>query len=256
MLSAYIDDSGNSERPAFVLAGFVSTPPKWEAFSDEWRNILDMNPGVPYFKASEAFGLSGAFHRMPTHLRDEKVMLLAGAIKRHAQFGVVTMINYDTAKRYFLTEKGGMFAAAQFINFVGIVHAIADGSIAYANGQRTTVVLDHGILKGLARKALTGELGWARKRLREYLDWPPIERDDLDALPLQAADMLAWSCRKVAVKLRQQGAMPPIALAAIESLHPLPLQKLIWNAAKLQKMADQIKQSDWYRDGGSAPRRS
>ena len=55
MWQAYIDDSGHRQHASvMVLAGFVAAVPQWKVFSDEWQQMLDMKPGIKYFKMNEA----------------------------------------------------------------------------------------------------------------------------------------------------------------------------------------------------------
>jgi len=54
VLQAVVDDSGKSEKPVFLLAGFVLNVDEWTAFADQWQNILDGPPKLEYFKMSEA----------------------------------------------------------------------------------------------------------------------------------------------------------------------------------------------------------
>jgi hypothetical protein len=62
MWQAYIDDSGHRQHaPVMVLAGFVATVSQWRVFSDEWQQMLDMKPGIKYFKMNEAATAKGQF---------------------------------------------------------------------------------------------------------------------------------------------------------------------------------------------------
>jgi hypothetical protein len=45
----------------FVLAGYVSTVDKWDAFDALWIDALNTHPRIEYFKASEAESLKGQF---------------------------------------------------------------------------------------------------------------------------------------------------------------------------------------------------
>jgi hypothetical protein len=54
---AYLDDSRSNNR-TFILAGYIATVERWEAFEQEWRELLQFCPrnkltGQRYFKMSE-----------------------------------------------------------------------------------------------------------------------------------------------------------------------------------------------------------
>ena len=89
-LQGYFDDSGSSRKePVYVLAGFISEPDNWKAFSNEWQAKLDEFPGLQYFKMSEAASLRGQFGSGWTpSLRDQRVFELAEIVGKHAHVRV------------------------------------------------------------------------------------------------------------------------------------------------------------------------
>jgi hypothetical protein len=59
---AVIDDSVDQPNRTFlVLGGFVSSANNWAALSDDWREALNLEPKLDYFKMSEANVLGGQF---------------------------------------------------------------------------------------------------------------------------------------------------------------------------------------------------
>lgn len=46
MFTAYFDDSGSEETPAFAVAGHISTADQWIRFEQEWKEILVIPAGV------------------------------------------------------------------------------------------------------------------------------------------------------------------------------------------------------------------
>src|SRR5665213_561253 len=63
-LTAFIDESGKSEEPVFVMAGYIGRAEEWAAFNDEWRTVLDKPPRLDSFHMTEAM-YSGEIRRLP-----------------------------------------------------------------------------------------------------------------------------------------------------------------------------------------------
>ncbi len=93
---AYVDDSGSDPTShVFVLAGFVSTAPRWRAFSNEWDAICAEPPAIDDFKMRLAHRLKGpgTYWGMGTddelvHRRDDRLLKLARTISNHAMFSL------------------------------------------------------------------------------------------------------------------------------------------------------------------------
>ena len=98
MLTAYIDGSDNEPTGhVFVLAGFVASRQRWDAFIEQWNVALTLAKPRPikYFKMVEANSLKGQFLGWGETERDLKLRELASIIKTHAQFAVRATLGWN-----------------------------------------------------------------------------------------------------------------------------------------------------------------
>jgi hypothetical protein len=75
VLKAFVDDSGSGgDSTWYVLAGYVGTVEGWDSFDDQWRSVLQQEPSINYFKASEAESLrpDGQWAGITKQQRDSK----------------------------------------------------------------------------------------------------------------------------------------------------------------------------------------
>ena len=223
MLNAYIDDSGTSELPVLVFAGFCARPAQWEVFSDEWRKVLNLRPRLPYFKAADAFGLSKTFYGWDETERDERVMLLADVIKQHAMYGVIVEAPYALIGEYFRGPKGGYFDVTHMMAFAYMVASVGGGSNRFANGEKVKLILDKSLFKGLTRAMMEKSRDQMGPEFQKVIMWPPAEEDDEEFLPLQAADMLAWPFRQRFIDRLNGQASQPIADRAMAHIGSIPV---------------------------------
>lgn len=196
MLRIFVDDSGTDGTTEFcVLAGYVSDEDGWTKFSDEWQEALDDYPCLKYFKMSEAESLRGQFFGWSRAQRDEKVLRLASIAQSRSRYAVASVIShgaYDDVARGCLPRT---VDSPYWFCFQGIVSECV--YLFQQTGFKVDFVFDlqgegyerrahaiftglHSELKGTPMGAALGSLSFA---------------NDLDVLPLQSADLLAWHCR-------------------------------------------------------------
>lgn len=196
IIHAYIDDSGNSEPPLYVLAGFINRVNSWIKFTDEWQSVLDVSPRLEYFKMQEANSLEGQFAHWSASRRDERVNALIDVITNNKPQAVCSVINYENCQRHFNGHPWGQYSIPHFLNIHSLMAGIASQFAAKQPGSKTTFVFDKSILKGHIKKTLDFVWENVPAVLKPFIEWPPTEKDDVDVLPLQAADMLAWKIRR------------------------------------------------------------
>jgi len=200
-LIGYFDDSGSSRtEPVYVIAGFVSSAERWADFSAAWRNKLNEEPKLRYFKMSEAVGFRGQFERGGWNpaLRDQRVFELAELVRNHAMVRVSSSVlrkDFEALKLNFmnLPELNDPYMQV----FYQLIFSINTYQLNNGSADCKLVFDDQGILgkrsliwwEGIKDRSPTEE----RKRL---LAGPPTFGNDLDDLPLQAADMYAWLVRQ------------------------------------------------------------
>src|ERR1035437_4153263 len=71
-----VDDSnrGQENAPAFILAGFMATVPRWTEFADDWQDELDLEPSISLLKSTEAINLKKNFAGWTEKERDERLL--------------------------------------------------------------------------------------------------------------------------------------------------------------------------------------
>jgi hypothetical protein len=89
MAWALADDSGSGgDSEYFVLAGYVERESVWTNFSSDWQEILDLEPGLQYFKMSEAESLKGEFSGFTAEERDVRLGQFIDLILKHEPWEV------------------------------------------------------------------------------------------------------------------------------------------------------------------------
>jgi hypothetical protein len=202
-LQGYFDDSGShAGDPVFMVAGFVSTADKWKTFCEEWRTKLDEYPKIRYFKMREAMSLRGQFERGWTPaLRDQRVLELCEIIRKHAELCAdswLYRVNFDdlVANIVDLPEFNSPYGAC----FYQLIFALV--TYLMERGGRESLELIFDKQSHLSERMM---LYWdfskeyvpqnQHEQRKQALDrvCTPAFRDDVKSLPLQAADMWAWT---------------------------------------------------------------
>jgi hypothetical protein len=224
VLQGFFDDSGSHKgEPFYVLAGFISTVENWKTFSDEWRAKLDEFPGLRYFKMSEANAPTGQFRSgWNPQARDQRVFELAEIIKKHAMVRVTSYLKRSDYEDFCvgivnLPEINDPY----FLCFYQLVFAVNSFQLENGNAECDLIFDEQGIIGPRTLLAWEGaklaRVSDQRMKLFGELNLP-IFRSDLKFLPLQAADMLAWTVRGAQAVGTEN--MNILARAVIEQLKP------------------------------------
>jgi hypothetical protein len=206
MLQAHIDDSGwDGKSPVFVLAGYVSTAERWQAFSDEWQAVLDLEkpraiPGA--FKMSQACLLNNyksPFYRWTEKERDHLLIELVKVIKRHAMHGIVSVIPIEPYKR-LLTGRFNPAALDRpyFLSFFGVLTNLLMLTHTLKLDDKIEIIFDdfENESKAMLMEEYERCIAVAPPDVRKLSAGYPIFKKDEDVKPLQAADFLAWHARR------------------------------------------------------------
>ena len=94
-LQAFLDDSGSTKGPTFVLAGFISSFEKWERFSDAWAEALAESPSIRYYKNSQAMSRKDEFDGWGYLDVQKKVSRLISVIVRHVTYRISVSIDHE-----------------------------------------------------------------------------------------------------------------------------------------------------------------
>jgi len=199
-MKAFFDDSGSDDKsPFYVLSGYMSTVGKWDIFSAQWRTALADPPSINYFHMVDAEALRQEFKDWNPEARDAKVTRLAKVITSNVRWEISCMLPralHDSIIRGSAPAK--RFENPYFVCYMTLI-SILSGFKDYTGIGSTgvDVVFDKqakimGLVTGL-HSELRGipRIGSALGSI-EF-------QDDIEALPLQAADFIAWGLRRFCV---------------------------------------------------------
>ena len=197
ILQAYVDESGTrNQDTCLVLAGFISPAEEWAAFSNEWQACLDSPPSLRYFKMREAVNNpNGAFQNWRRDAVRNKVRALVEIIKRHAKTAIHCTTPIHAFDAILGKDQAAPFTNPYIHNFAAIVAGIGWEAIDQ-KAEKLEIIFDEQdkyapVIKNiypLVKQKFDPDLG-------QILPFEPMFKSDLDFLPLQAADMLAWLFR-------------------------------------------------------------
>lgn len=196
LYSAYLDESGIDKGNDFVaVAGFVSNTSKWNAFSQEWKPLLD-EWQIPYFHMTDFENRRSYYSSWSKEERETRLNCLLGIIKKHTFLSV----GYVIRKRQFneiMTDRAkDLCGNAYGLASIGCWYAIrqkvknVDGLVDYTmesvNQGSGALLKIHGIQSKFPE--------WVEDTCMHSLSF----RDKHTFLPLQAADILAYELFKQA----------------------------------------------------------
>jgi hypothetical protein len=187
MLRAYIDDSMADGR-VLVMGGFVATPERWERFSDEWRQRL-VHAGWSPFHMAEVWARHSdqALEHAKWHYF---------TIRDHVQGAVAFAVPLEPLKR--AVEKTGLTALGNPYHWAikGIVNLTAQNQVDWGVEGPIDFIFDERSEKRQIQDAWDVYTATVPQDIRAITGRAPIFENDEKVLPLQAADMWAWWCRK------------------------------------------------------------
>lgn len=200
MLQGFIDDSGsNSKSQFYYLAGFILDTQRWEEFSDDWDAALKSNPGIDYFKMFRANKRTVEFEGWQESDVQSKVNQLVSVIEKHNPVAIYTVIDRVTFNKMIVPNVRGPYLSdpyqylfplifdvvAKYQKEVGIFPTPVDVDF----DEQGEAGMHAQSLYPVLKKTLPSDM-------RQMLGRLPLMLDDKKVLPLQAADMLAWSLRR------------------------------------------------------------
>ena len=228
-MQAYIDDSV-AEGRALVFGGLIASAERWEAFMASWQRCLDDAPW-------DVFKMRDVTHRC----RGEKLEHARRhyrAVREHAQGGLCFVVPIAplkaAASRYGLAKTP--VADPYFWAFKGIINGLAQRQRAWGLTGPVDFVFDERPEKEkeTIRDVWEPYRGSVPEEVRAVTGRPPVFADDEDVLPLQAADMWVWSCRRT--WLDNGGMIPPDSYPVPWGERgDIPQMILQWTAADIDK---------------------
>lgn len=202
-LHAIVDDSGGPNQTFQVMAGLIGQAEDWARFADAWQDCLDTSPKVRAFHMAKI--RDGDWHGLSQKQRNDKLRSLARVIA-DKRFGLkvlvagVHMEGWESFREVIEASTGQPFVSSYFYVYqlmlmVATAEAMQRG-IKDGTRERFSIFFDEQSLHGSRAKAYYPTM---RNVMADASDFLPIEpqfENDERFLPLQAADMVAWFCRK------------------------------------------------------------
>jgi hypothetical protein len=198
MLRAFVDDSDSEPSGhVFVLAGFVASRERWNAFTEEWNLALKGKPRtLQYFKMSEANSLKWQFADWTNVERDLKLRELAVIIRNHAQFAIRASLRWKEFKE--IQEQFPDYQQEPYDALFQTIMALAvKGARQLPVPDKVEFIFDEqGHFGKRARETFELAKAFLPPEVLDYVAYEPLHRSEQEFLPLQAADMLAWQSRR------------------------------------------------------------
>ncbi len=226
ILNGFVDDSGSgggaNRGNIFVLAGFVASPERWDAFSSEWLRICDQEPKTPDFHIQRDIRLlnKDGSVRWTEAERDCRIKELVDLTKTQAQYRVESVLAWPN---YDLVVKGKIppeLDNPYFLCFYNIIISFAEFmDKAEIDGVVDWVFDDQGRTGHDAIRWYEFIKGAITPRVRSRLGTKPIFRHDKDVLPLKACDIWAWQVRRHLDKEQPQGIEHNDYIDSLSGLH-------------------------------------
>ncbi len=196
MLRAFVDDSGRGNPPIFVLAALVARAAAWAAFSDEWDEILGAEPRMPFLKMKELMNFDSAAGDSD---RLHKLYALQGVINRHVEYGVVIGLPSQEYRKIFKGVTPLALESEYFFAATHIIEAVLGHEYDSGRKEKVSFVFDEQMKE--QTEVLSSwnyaKNGGAAAPIRRRMGGTPTWDNDRDLRPLQAADMIAWLCRRL-----------------------------------------------------------
>jgi hypothetical protein len=235
-----VDDSnrGQENQPAFILAGFMATVPKWETFADDWQDELNREPSISLLKASEAINLKKNFAGWTEEERDARLLSFVKIIRKHAFASIRNTLVKEQFERTFVGFTGGlkkMYAQATI--------ALITRTMVFAEKRKMRqpfeFIFDEGIMSPNQLRDMHAD---AIKHMPHQARYISKFRHDTDDhfYPLQAADLFAGYYREQLVAEAEGRTFESPVLKELMKIHCL-------DAEITQRHLDYIKRGvlDW-----------
>jgi hypothetical protein len=194
MIQAFIDES-ISEGQVLILGGLLATAEQWEKFSDEWQWRLDCAPWSR-FKMSEVWNRGGDislekakwhYFTLKKYVPAAIAMVVPIAVLQQAVAGYQATVSYEVSAFLKNPYVWGVKA---------LIEAMLQNQHRWGLSEPIDLVFDSRSEEDQIRT------GWRMYEVfppnvdRSLVGRKPIFADDEKVLPLQAADMWVWWCRK------------------------------------------------------------
>jgi hypothetical protein len=204
MLTAYIDESCTTDEKGglFVMAGFIATPSQWQAFSEDWTNLLTLRSA--HYRQLDEFKMA---EMAKSDMHFEQCMFFYRAIERHLTMYVsctVRMTDLREAHSQITwpdwLDNVELLRNEYFTGFSQIVWGLPKFQAQLGLNQPVELVFDEYSNRKKCEVAWRIMKQFGDPTLRPMFA-PGLRFADSKATPpLQAADLLAYWVRESALK--------------------------------------------------------
>lgn len=201
-MQAYIDDSMNSGE-VLVFGGLIASTERWEAFYVAWQQCLNDAPW-------DNFKMSHVWHRCRGK-KLEHAKRHYRTMCEHVQGGLCFVVPIgppeQSADRHGL--KGTPCADPYYWAPKGVINGLAQNQREWGLSKPVDFIFDERPDEEEKDAILNGwniYLATVPPEVGSVSGKPPVFADDKQVLPLQAADMWSWWCRRT--WLTNNGTIP------------------------------------------------
>lgn len=197
MMKSYIDDSGKGQQPVFVLAGYIASAEKWALFSERWKETLGNKPSLKYFKMKEAANLKKQFANWTEDERNKRLKELVKIIKEYASLGIQCVVNHNDYNDVIKNRIAKPLNDPYWFSFYNIIIALYRHHIDNPFTTKIDWVFDEQFKQSdQVQASWSGFIKFIPDPVKSILGSRPIHQNDKLIMPLQAADMIAWTVRR------------------------------------------------------------
>jgi hypothetical protein len=210
------------------MGGYIATVETWAAFTKDWCAELAREPKLAYVKAQQAASRTGCFDVFGPEERDARLLNLVNIMNNHLNHGFALGVDerdyYNVFKGrtsvtldspYFhislLCMRRALELQREYFRSLEEVSFIFDD---YSNTLKEEIWSFWNELRGRGPR-------WMKRRLGPS----PIWQDERKWLPLQAADVVVWVARRLAIdQFHPSLARRPLSSFPFINLKPAKLE--------------------------------
>lgn len=200
-LAAYIDDSGKEmDSPSMVLAGYLGDENQWNHMAIEWNGILKAYR-LKTFHMVAAWNMRSEYSQISMVKRNQLIMDLVKCTKACAEHAFVVSIDTEAYRHWFARGEFPEIRLTRpyFVAYHLMLSLICNHVYNFRDDHDLEITFDEQggesasyILESVEHLREAARLqGYPRLRIPT-----PCFKPDDDIPPLQAADILAWLCRR------------------------------------------------------------
>ena len=190
-----------------MVAGYVAPAKVWRTFSIEWQTVLDKRPKLKYFHTVEANSRTGAFSNWdawPKEKIEERAQELARIVECHADqlIGILCVVREREFRALVPPALFGYpYSDPYHFCFNRVIMSTRQARDERNLRDKVKFIFDNQNRLGFdVRGELPKMLKYVESQERGFIAGAPSFEDDKDAVPLQAADMVAWHLRYHSIK--------------------------------------------------------